>query len=213
MVDERPKPKYGELAPEGWTWQPPAPPANDSDVPAPAAGQAAPGDGSGSGTGTGTPPPPYSAPPQPYAPPGQYGAPHGGGVNPGTGATKPLNIADVAITAFLLFVGVLLSASMVPTLFDFNRILNQAAAAQGYGTITPSAGADTAGAVVGVVSIILQLVAIVWSVRRLQRRKLASPIVIVIGIVTFALWVGVIAFAFFSDPAFLQQVMSTANTQ
>ncbi len=37
MTDERPKPKYGELAPEGWVWKPPQPTTPDAhQTPSPA---------------------------------------------------------------------------------------------------------------------------------------------------------------------------------
>ncbi|GAA1792177.1 DUF6264 family protein [Agromyces lapidis] len=41
-ADERPRPRYGEYAPEGWTWQPPADPspAQAPDAPAPVVGAA-----------------------------------------------------------------------------------------------------------------------------------------------------------------------------
>jgi hypothetical protein len=191
MVDERPKPKYGELAPEGWSWTPPAPAANDSDVPAPVADAA-----------------PYSAPPQPYPAP----EPYSNQALPTSMATpKPVNTVDVAVTSLLLFVGVLLSASMLPSLFDFNTVLIQAAAMQGYGSFAPSAAANTAGVVAGVVTILLQVLAIVIGVRRLQRRKLAFPFVLGFGILAFAVWVAAITFAFFNDPTFMQQVMSSTK--
>ncbi|UFS59876.1 DUF6264 family protein [Subtercola endophyticus] len=222
MSDERPKPKYGELAPPGWTWQPPAPPANDSDVPATSGvgPYGAPGPAAGSpgtsGDSPSGPAAPYSAPPQPYAPPtghsGAYpgtGQGTGTGTGPGTTAPKPINTVDVAVTGVLLFLGVLLSASMLPALFDFNTVLAQAAAAQGYTGFEASSSSSTAGIIAAVVTIVLQLLAIVIGVRRLQRRKLAFPFVLGLGILTFAVWIAAIVFAFFSDPAFLQQVMST----
>jgi hypothetical protein len=202
MSDQRPKPKYGELAPEGWSWTPPAPPVG-SDVPVPSTVT--------SPQGTPRPPstptaPPYSEAPTPYP-----GPPPSHRSNDMPGARKPLNTVDVAITSLLLFIGVLLSASMLPALFDFNTVLIQAAAVQGYGSFAPSAAANTAGAIAGVVTIILQVLAIVVGVRRLQRRKLAFPLVLVFGIVTFAVWVAAITYAFFNDPAFIQQVMSTTK--
>ncbi|QWT23731.1 hypothetical protein KPL76_13740 [Subtercola sp. PAMC28395] len=110
------------------------------------------------------------------------------------------------MTSLLLFFGLLFSASMIPALFDFNTVLIQAATAQGYTAFASSAAANTMGIVAGVVTIILQLVSIVISVRRLSQRKLAFPVPLVIGVVTFALWVGAITFAFFNDPSFVQQI-------
>ncbi|MFF2277283.1 DUF6264 family protein [Agromyces sp. NPDC058126] len=55
-ADERPRPRYGEYAPEGWTWQPPADPhAGSSTQPSDAAGttsQAAAGHGATAGAPT-----------------------------------------------------------------------------------------------------------------------------------------------------------------
>ncbi|MCU1481393.1 MAG: hypothetical protein JWQ19_2179 [Subtercola sp.] len=227
MSDERPKPKYGELAPPGWSWQPPAPPANDSDVPTPSGagpyGEPGPATGTpsaptthGGSDGSSRPAAPYSAPPQPYAPPGGHPGAYPGagqglppGAGPGSTAPKPVNTVDVAVTGILLFLGVLLSASMLPALFDFNSVLAQAATAQGYTGFEASSASSTAGIIAAVVTIVLQLLAIVIGVRRIQRRRLAFPFVLGLGILTFAVWIAAIVFAFFNDPAFMQQVMST----
>ncbi|GGF27192.1 DUF6264 family protein [Subtercola lobariae] len=205
MSDDRPKPKYGELAPEGWTWTPPAPPA-ESDVPVPSGSQQDPGaeaprDDTRSAA-------PYSAPLTPYPRTTGSSISANSGDNP---ARKPVNTIDVVATGLLLLVGVLLSASTIPALFNLNPVLTQAAAMQGYGSFAPSEAAHTAGTIAGVVTIILQLLAIVVGVRRLQRRKLAFVWVLLFGIVTFAVWIAAITYAFFNDPAFVQQIMSTTK--
>ncbi|WP_253202057.1 DUF6264 family protein [Subtercola sp. PAMC28395] len=194
MVDDRPRPKYGELAPEGWSWQPPAPPqgADSGQGRTPSNG------GADSQYGQPAPSAPSPAPPGSRDPSGETSAP--------AGAPRPIRAVDLSVTSLLLFFGLLFSASMIPALFDFNTVLIQAATAQGYTAFASSAAANTMGIVAGVVTIILQLVSIVISVRRLSQRKLAFPVPLVIGVVTFALWVGAITFAFFNDPSFVQQI-------
>ncbi|CAN5280550.1 hypothetical protein BH09ACT6_BH09ACT6_21050 [soil metagenome] len=202
MVDDRPKPKYGELAPEGWTWKPPAP--QDSDVPV-AAGAPGSGNPSGDARGTTPPPPPGQVPPRfgvaSNARPDEPRSDR----NP-VGGPQPIRAVDLSVTSLLLFLGVLCSASMLPALFDFSTVLAQAAAAQGYGSFAPSAAANTMGVVAGIVTIVLQLLSIVVSVRRISRRKLAFPVPLAIGVVTFVVWVAAITFAFFNDPSFVQQI-------
>ncbi|RFA14077.1 hypothetical protein B7R22_10695 [Subtercola boreus] len=203
MVDDRPKPKYGELAPEGWEWKPPAPPAS-ADVPVPAAGSAAPSPYGGSSL-------PPAGQPRPYSPlNGQDAAPKYGAA--ASGSPRRLNTADVVATGVLLFFGILLSASMVPALFDFNTVLGQAAAMQGYGSFTASSAAQTVGTAAGVVTVILNLASIILSVRRVQRRRIAFFIPLIFGAVTFAVWIGAITFAFFSDPSFLNQITAVTGT-
>ncbi|TIH37149.1 DUF6264 family protein [Subtercola vilae] len=215
MPDERPRPKYGELAPEGWQWTPPAPPAG-SDVPVPSGestgrpADAEPRSADPRATGTSTdgryggPAAPYSGAPRPYSP-----APHGRDGLTGTAAgQRPVRVGDVAFTALILFLGVLFSASMLPALFDFNTVLAQAAALQGYGTYTASAAASTAGVIAGVVTIMLQLGSIVVCVRRIAVRRLAFPFALIFGVATFLAWVVAISFAFFNDPSFAQQLMT-----
>ncbi|PPF82992.1 hypothetical protein C5B96_08630 [Subtercola sp. Z020] len=196
--DDRPKPQYGELAPEGWEWKPPAPPEG-SDVPVPdQAARPVPGyggDAPGSGAGRdGRGEAPYPGAPGGNGALGRPSAPHRG---------------DIIATSLLLFLSILFSASMVPALFDFTTVLRQAAAMQGYEGFSASPSTQTAGFVAGVATIILNLASIVISVRRVQRQKLAFFVPIVFGVVTFAVWIGVISFAFFNDPGFLQSVTST----
>ena len=197
MVDNRPKPKYGELAPEGWVWKPPAPPQS-ADVPVPSAAPDAP-----------TAPPPYqgapgwSAPPT-SQPPAPYGAP--GGASPHPVPPQPLRLGDSVATGLLLFVGILVSASMIPALFDFNAVLAQAAAMQGYGAYSPSEASRNVGVVAGVATIILNLGSIVLSVRRIQRHRIAFFVPLAFGAVTFIVWTVAITFAYFNDPTFLQNL-------
>ncbi|RFA09755.1 hypothetical protein B7R54_11455 [Subtercola boreus] len=207
MVDDRPKPKYGELAPEGWEWKPPAPPAG-ADVPVPAAGGTQPGSAPSPYGGQAVPP---TGQPRPYSPlNGQDSAPKYGAT--AAGAPRRLNTADVVATGVLLFFGILLSASMVPALFDFNTVLGQAAAMQGYGSFAASSAAQTVGTVAGVLTVILNLGSIILSVRRVQRRRIAFFIPLVFGAVTFVVWIGAITFAFFSDPSFLQEITAVTGT-
>ncbi|MFC6172654.1 DUF6264 family protein [Subtercola frigoramans] len=194
MVDERPKPKYGELAPEGWSWQPPAPPPGSDSSQGPTSSD-------GGADSRHAQPGPHAPPPVPSGSRDPYGA-----TSAPAGAPRPIRAVDLSVTSLLLFFGLLFSASMIPALFDFNTVLIQAATAQGYTAFAPSAAANTMGIVAGVVTIVLQLVSIVVSVRRLSRRKLAFPVPILVGVVTFALWVGAITFAFFNDPSFVQQI-------
>ncbi|RFA20021.1 DUF6264 family protein [Subtercola boreus] len=201
MVDNRPKPKYGELAPEGWEWKPPAPPAG-SDVPVPAA---AGGDGQApvGQPGAGVPP---HGPTAPYSAAARSG--YGAGAQ-GAGSSPTFKLGDAIATGALLFIGVLVSASMIPALFDFTTVLAQAAALQGYSDFSASSTTQSVGIGVGVATIILNLLSIVLSVRRVQRRRVAFFIPLIFGAVTFALWIGAITFAFCNDPGFVQSLTST----
>lgn len=202
MVDNRPKPKYGELAPEGWVWKPPVPPES-ADVPVPAA---TPGGSEGSRTTGGGPavPPPYSGPARWSTPPSsQAPAPYRGTPAPGP---QGIRAGDAVATGLLLFLGILLSASMIPALFDFNSVLAQAAAMQGYDSFSPAAATQNVGVVAGVATVILNLASIVLSVRRVQRHRIAFYMPLIFGAVTFIVWTSAITFAYFSDPSFLQNL-------
>lgn len=125
---ERPRPRYGEMAPEGWSWKPPQ--ADER-----------PG---GAGNGAATPPPPPSAPAA--APTGQ--APWL--AMPAQPKTSRAPGWDLAVTVSLIVVGLLGTFLAISILAATPQAVQQLYTQEGLGAYTPAAsvpGVITAGSI------------------------------------------------------------------
>ncbi|WP_127793955.1 DUF6264 family protein [Agromyces sp. LHK192] len=183
-ADERPRPRYGEYAPEGWTWQPPAP----RDAPQPAQSPAAP-------------------------PPAADRFTFGGGADRADGAARPpvVHPIDRMWTIALLVFGALGAVYNVFSLIALPQSVLQSAqmSAQILGTDPPTS--FTAGPAVPVIigfGAILQLAlwigALLWSRARMRAGRLAWWIPLVAGVAAFIVVLVVSMLVFASDPEFFR---------
>ena len=209
MSDERPKPKYGELAPEGWVWQPPKPPTDDAD--ATAEGQApgaSPHAGPSGRFGEASAP---GQAPRPVGRPAPTRQPASGALTPKPGPTpatlpdgspKPVNVGDLVATVILLVIGFIATANSVSGLLSLSTIIQQVLDMQGVDVAyTATAAAGVLGSI-GSVGLVLLYGAAVWlSVRAIRLRRLAFFIPLAIAVLSFMLLFFVLILAFFADGA------------
>ncbi|ARJ05736.1 hypothetical protein GCM10010988_08620 [Cnuibacter physcomitrellae] len=191
--DPRPKPKYGELAPPGWTWQPPPDPyAAPEKKPAE---EAEPGRG--------------SAPSAGWAPPRTPGTP---GPVPGAGpaaAERPRRSGDFVATIALLVFGLFSVINNLVTLFDLDAFLRQFAALYDIQGYSPNGEFSAAGVGVGIFWIVLYLATVWLSVLSLRARRLTFWIPLTAGAVATLSATVLYLVALLSDPTVLDQ-FSTA---
>jgi hypothetical protein len=185
--DPRPKPQYGELAPPGWTWQPPPDPyaepekAPEDEQTAPARPQWAPPTGA------------RSASPAPRPTPGK----------------RPRRGGDLVATIALLVFGLFSVINNVITLFDLDSFLRQFAAIYDLQDYTPNGDYAAAGVGVGIFWIVLYLATVWLSVLSLRARRLTFWIPLVAGVVATLSATTLYLIALLSDPTVLEQ-FSTA---
>lgn len=175
-VDYRPQPRYGELAPEGWTWNPPqevTPPAASAVVPAPTA-PATPGRVAAAGTTT--------------------------------AAATPATVApawDRPVTATLLVLGLLGAFITVSVLVPLPEALQMLYTQAGLGTYTP---ADSVAAIITAGSIgqvVIWLVTAVLSILLTLRHRRAFYVPLIGAVVSFVLLVAAMAVVLAGDSALL----------
>lgn len=180
---ERPRPRYGELAPEGWEWKPPAPPTPEPEAPVvapapPAASQSTPGH----------PVPPAAGP---YAP-GRPGA-----------APESLR-TDRRITVALLIVGLFGLWMAINTLSTIPEALQMLHSQAGLDDFVASQDDMRTILLGNIVQGVLWVLTAVWAGLRMQRARRAFWIPLVGGalsVIALFIVVGVIAV---NDPLFLQ---------
>jgi hypothetical protein len=172
VTDERPKPKYGELAPEGWVWQPPKP--AEPDTPNDGAGP------TGANPASGAPSAPVrSSVTVPVRP-----------ADPDTStrdavSERPALPGDLTVTVLLLVVGVLITASWVPFLLDLAGGIQLYLTQQELGTYTAGDIARPVGVTGAVLQVALLAVAVFLSVRRIRARRRAFFIPLIAGAIGF----------------------------
>ncbi|MRG60927.1 hypothetical protein GE115_13785 [Agromyces sp. CFH 90414] len=192
--DERPRPRYGEYAPEGWTWQPPAESTAD---PAPDASPATPSGGAQRGPG------------------GAPGAP----VAFGTGAPAAAHPVDRGWTLALLVFGAIGAVYNSLTILAMPDTALESAqlSAQMLGTEPPTAFEPGPGVPALIaVGIALQLAlwvgALMWSRSRLRAGRITWWVPVVAGVAAFIVVIVVGMLVFASDPGFLPAVGSLTST-
>ncbi|MCS5715282.1 DUF6264 family protein [Herbiconiux sp. CPCC 205716] len=200
MTDERPKPKYGELAPEGWVWQPPKEATPDpvpeaAPVPAPVARP----------SGGPSVDPRWPAPDARSAR-STTGAPEGDPA-PGTEPAPKRGLAvDVNITIVLLVLGTLSVGSSVATLLDLNSYMTTAGATFGLGGYPANEVTRITG-VTGAVLHVLLIAGTVWlSIRRIKRQKLAFWVPLTAAVVSFVITCVCVGIAFSQAPELLDSL-------
>jgi len=193
--DPRPRPRYGEYAPEGWVS--PVPPA---DV-APPASQ---GDLSPAGRQT--------------AAPQQEQSRGGARPYPGPPAAAPVlstgrRVDRVATFVLLGLAGYNVVANIV-LVSGFSRTLLASFSAAGYPVDDFAGGADLqrAGGTIAVVSLIVFVLMLAWTVRRLRRGAITFWVPLVAGVVVTLVQTVLVLSVFLGDPAFVQSVLDGAGT-
>ncbi|WP_434318003.1 DUF6264 family protein [Leifsonia sp. P73] len=200
--DERPRPKYGELAPPGWVWKPPQDADRlDTTHHSPAASEVE---------------QPPAAPPQPgpFDRPGPYdrhgGAPHDGG-QPGYGHPYPSspqlradaprwNVTTTIVLLVVGFFGMSYSIGALQGLPSAMQLMHSSLSLGKY-VQDPSVGPlITAGtiAMAGIWAVSLGL-----SVWLLVQKRLAFYVPLIAGIVAFITLFVILGLIFSTDPALL----------
>ncbi|MGR0318305.1 DUF6264 family protein [Agromyces sp. ZXT2-3] len=170
--DERPRPQYGEYAPEGWSWQPPADDRTDAAASAPA------------------PPPPPAAPargPEPAT---------------GDATTRPPRTTDRFFTILLLALGAIGAWNTSVSLQQLPGAIQGVYTDQGVGTYTPQPWLPTLALVGTVFMLALYAAVLGWSIMRLRARKLAFWVPLVGGAVAFLATMVLTSIVFLTDPTF-----------
>ncbi len=157
--DERPRPKFGELAPEGWVWHPPKDADRlDTAHPAPDARE--------------------TRPAVPARPPEQELLAQAAG-------ERPVPTWNQPVTILLLIVGILgmfLSIGTIAAIPDSMQLMY---ANEGLGTYKPAPSVSTIMIAGEVAMVGIWVISAVTSIFRLTRRKLAFFIPIIGGLVAF----------------------------
>ena len=177
-VDYRPRPRYGELAPEGWTWTPP------QDEPAPAASAVVSTPASPARAAWGSADRPVSAKP---------------GTVPGTAPAwdRPLTIS---LLVFGLL-GAYFTISMLGSLPQAWAMLYSQAELGEY-AVTDSVTAIISAGSIG--QAVVWVAAAVSSILLLLRGRRAFYVPIIGGVVAFVLLVAVVGVVLAGDPALLE---------
>jgi len=180
--DERPRPQFGEYAPEGWTWQPPP------------------------GEHTSDPAPQMATPPARPA-----GGAAAASALDGRPERRGDRIATIALLVIGLF-GAIYNAlllNMLPsvaseTFRQTAEILGTELPARDF---APGPQVPTLILVGTIVQLALWVIALAWSVRRLRARRLAFWVPLVAGIVAFAVFYVLMAQILLSDPEYARVLM------
>ncbi|MGA1837376.1 DUF6264 family protein [Herbiconiux sp. 11R-BC] len=186
MTDERPKPKYGELAPEGWVWQPPQQAAPDADEPA-------------------SPAPAAAAPPARGAQaPGAAATPHTG---------LGFSTGDVVATVILLAIGLYSTLnSIVGGLLNLPALIQPVIDAQGLGvTYTATSAASVIGTIGAVVLALIYALAVWASVVAIRKHKRAVYIPLACAVLSFIALVFVLVLAIFADGALVNAMLASSG--
>jgi hypothetical protein len=173
-ADHRPQPRYGELAPEGWTWTPPqedTPPAASAPVPT----SASPAPARASGTPGGAAPVRGTAP----------------------GWDRP-------VTALLLALGLagaFFTVSMLATLPEAVQVLYTQAE---LGTYTPAGSVATIITAASIGQVVSWLVTAVASILLMIRNRRAFYVPLIGGVVSFVLLVAAMTTVLAGDTALIE---------
>lgn len=180
---ERPRPRYGELAPEGWEWKPPAPPAGSA------------------------PTPPAAAPP--VAPAAWHSAPTGpasGGLAAPTVPRTPAEAlrTDRRITIALLVFGLFGLWMAINTLSSIPEALQLLHSQQGLADYVASE-ADLRTIMIGnVVQGVLWVATAIWAMLRMQHARRAFWVPLVGGVLSVILLFVVVSMVAANDPLLMQ---------
>lgn len=181
--DERPRPQYGEYAPEGWSWQPPADERPRADA---------------------------SAAPSATAPPAQpeASARAAGDVRERRPAPTWDRIITIALLAFGAFGAWDTARSMQQLGLQIQTTYNLL----DVGEFTAPEWLATFSVVGIVVQLSLYAVVLGLTILRMRRRRIAFWIPLIGGAVSVVITVAFMAIVVFSDPTYLEFVQSQVPT-
>lgn len=227
-----PAPQYGELAPEGWSWQPEQTTAQPSahsasstaSAGAPSSGQV-PGVPHNLGVSAGGPRPAQpSAAPQDYAP--RSSSPQGqqptdrAGAQVSYRATQPPtsappraphaprqgNTADRVITIILLVLGALGAMYTAFSLYQMRASLNLLATTLEIQNVVIPAAVGTVGSIGALVILAIYAINLIYSLQRLRARKITFWVPLAAGIIAFIVLFVFSMIALAQAPELMQQL-------
>jgi hypothetical protein len=188
-TDERPRPRYGEYAPEGWTWQPPVDPNAVPDAATDAAAGGAPA-AAANGAAASSANRPTAAPAAPGAP-----------------VARPTDrlwtIALLVFGVFGVVYNVLALVQLPETALESAKLSSSMLGTEGPTSFTPGPAVPAIIAVGVALQVAAWVGALLWSRARLRAGRLAWWIPLLAGVVAFLVVsiVGMLVFA--SDPGFI----------
>lgn len=191
--DARPRPRYGEYAPEGWVSPvADAAAARESELAAKAAESRA-------------------VDARPGAAPATQAAPTAGpatpaGLSTGRRVDRIATLALIGLAVYNVVGNVVLVPNFSATLLDLLR-------RSGYDvdTFTSQAGLQTAGAVIAVTSLVVFVVMLWWSLRRLRAGRLSFFVPLAAGVLVTAVQLVAVFSVVLGDAAFVQSVMDAGS--
>ncbi|RKQ89173.1 hypothetical protein U746_1502 [Mycolicibacterium mucogenicum 261Sha1.1M5] len=226
--DTRPKPEFGEYAPEGWEWKPEG--AEASPAAAPAASPAQAGSAAASPTpatvqgvphnlGAGIARPsrksaaqgssgaPYRAPTQSQQAPQQaqqqaprFQAPAQGA----PGYQKPANMGDRIVTILLLVFGGFGALQSAFAMMGMSTMFSLMEDAPGITSLTPPGWLDVTGKAIGLGLLVLYGLVLVFSIRRLRAGKITFWAPLAAGVLAFIIVVAVVGAAMMQTPELME---------
>jgi hypothetical protein len=179
--DERPRPQYGEYAPEGWTWQPPA--GDHISDPAPQMAQPSAGRAGR----------PHAAPPAPPALP-QPAA---------SDALARRRRIDRMLTIAFLVIGAFGAWSTAAGLQDLPRQIQVLYDQQGIGQFVPGPNLPTIVLIGTIAQLAIYAATLGFSVLRLRRGRIAFWVPLVGLALSFVATMVLTSVIFLTDPTFL----------
>lgn len=185
--DERPRPRYGEYAPPGWSWQPPGEPG-DADASAAT--------------------PPAHAAPAPVAAdvPSQADA-----ADAAPTARRTAPAWDRPVTIGLLVLGALGAVNTAMSMQQIPQQVQLSYDMLGVGEFTAPAWLSAASFVSTVVQLALYAAVLGLTILRLRANRLAFWIPLVGGAVSFVLLMILLGAVMLGDPAYLEWMRSSAT--
>jgi len=187
VTDERPKPKYGELAPEGWVWQPPHQATPDADAP----------------SASPAPAPASSGHPAVAARQAPAAA--------ADGSQKPVAVGDLVFTVILLVIGFFATANTVTSLLTLPSIIQEVLDTQNLDvTYTATTAGTLLGVVGSVLTVLLYGLAVWLSVKAVRARRTAFYIPLGVAVLSFMLLFFVLILAFFADGAIVNAILDSS---
>jgi hypothetical protein len=188
--DERPRPRYGEYAPEGWV-NPVAPVEPVAPSSAPNAGHESSG--------------PATRPDAPAA--GSWGAPPRPAANELSGARR----FDRVATFVLLGIGLYSVVSNVVMASSFSSALLSAMSGAGYSTdaFTSQDALQRVGVIIAVSTVAAFAVTLIWSLRRLAARKVTFWVPLSIGVAMSIVQMILVLGVLFGDAGFVQSILDS----
>lgn len=178
MADDRPAPRYGEMAPEGWVWSPPSDP--DADTTVGAAGSAGPVESS-------MPAPGVDAVE----------------TNAADAIRAPYRVVDASISVFLLVTGIMFTTSTVPAFFGLRSTIDQFYDDRGLGAYGGGSAVDIAGGIAAVSQLVLLVGAIWLTVRLIGQRRRSWPVPLLLGALALIITFTCMVLALVADPGLI----------